>query len=122
MRTRYCLITLVAITLLGPPTASVAAHGVATPQSLPKDYSRNSVTGEYLPDPRYGVGTSSLAGTTSASTSGALAADRPTRPAGEGRAPWTNLVSGLVGVCLGAGGVAIATRTRRRTRHASAAA
>jgi hypothetical protein len=116
MRTGYALITLVAIALLAPPAAA-AESGV--PHSLPKDYSRNSVTGEHLPDLRYRMGTSSLAGTTSA----AFATVRePARPDGGGSGdPWTELVVGLAGACVGAGGTALAGRTRR-TRHASVAA
>jgi hypothetical protein len=103
MRTRIALLPLVALALLGAP----ASAGSQIPDSLPKDYSRNSVTGEYLPDLRYRMGTSSLAGTTSA------AVVEPARPDGGGGAPWSELAIGLAGAGVGAGGMAIAGRVRR---------
>jgi hypothetical protein len=46
MRTVCCVIAVV----IWAGIATPATAGIEAPESAPKDYSRNSVTGEYLPD------------------------------------------------------------------------
>jgi hypothetical protein len=104
---------------------------VAAPQAGPKDYSRNSVTGEYAPakdaatlsqriqDLRWlaardgGIRTSSLAGTTSAD-----ATPRAAAPTGDDDS-WTAIAVGFAGGCLVAGAAAVLAGRARRTRIAA---
>jgi hypothetical protein len=115
MTSRAPLATLLAVALLALPHPAAAADravGAAVSPSAPKDYSRNSVTGEYvIPNRRRAAGgeirTSSLAGTTAPPAAGR------TRPARVDN-PWPELAIGFVGGLLVAGSaVGIAGRTRR---------
>jgi hypothetical protein len=140
MRSSTLMAGLVAITLLAAPPVAAGdpfQAEVAAPQTGPKDYSKNSVTGEHADvkdgaalSPRVqdlrrlaagngDIRTSSLAGTTSATRGGHPAQQRASvppagRPAGGGDDPWTAIAVGFAGGCLVAGGAAaIAGRTRR---------
>jgi hypothetical protein len=112
MRTRIAGLTAVALLALACPGVALGdgpTPGVAAAQSGPKDYSRNSATGDFArardaaAAEAAGVRTSSLAGTTS-----------PRTRAATGNDPWPELAIGFVAGCLMAGGAAvIAGRTRR---------
>jgi hypothetical protein len=105
------IITLatVAIALLIGASAAVAKPlvlpppGAAAAQTGPKDYSKNSATGDH----RQQLRTSSLAGTTSPPARRTAGGD------GDG-IPWTAIALGLAGGSLvAAGAVALAGRSRR---------
>ena len=113
------LLVIALLALAGPAAASGdgPALGVEAAQSGPKDYSRNSVTGEFTGPKdaaaaeyrrRRAAGTSSLAGTTSADHSQPVSVDDP----------WPELAIGFVAGCLVAGAAALVAHRTRRARVA----
>jgi hypothetical protein len=139
MRARAAGMVAIALVALGHPAAAIGDHwALEDAQSGPKDYSRNSVTGEYAPPResaaaeaarrrfeaaghadssslarsyrRLGVG--KIRTSSLAGTTSPLSANNP-RPA-ETDDPWPELAIGFLAGCLVAAAAAvIAGRTRR---------
>jgi hypothetical protein len=119
MNTRARTAGLLAVALLALPGSAAGdgpSPGVAAAQSGPKDYSRNSATGDFAgardAATAQGLRTSSLAGTSSPPR-----AER--RRAADVDNPWPEIGAGFVGGCLVAGGAAIVALRSRRTRVAA---
>jgi hypothetical protein len=112
MRIRIAGLMAIALMAVGSPALAYGdgpAPGVAPAQSGPKDYSRNSATGDFARAREAAaaeVRTSSLAGTTS---------PRPRATTVDN--PWQELAIGFAAGCLLAGAAAvIAAHTRRIAR------